>query len=119
MTRELLTNAMEGTRYNRFGQASGASSNWTWTTCQAVLMSEVEVYGSTVWSSSGYDTGNANKQFPLFVFSKEAMNNRSAYYWLKDLASGADFCGCGGNGRSDGGGASNANNCVRPRFILA
>lgn len=118
-TRELLTKTINATAYNRFGTNSGASSDWAWATCQAVLMSEVEVYGSTVWSSSGYDTGNANKQFPLFAFSKEAMNNRSAYYWLKDVASGADFCLCRGNGYSDYGNASRANGCVRPRFILA
>ena len=118
-TRELLTNAMESTRYNRFGQASGASSGWAWTTCQAVLMSEVEVYGSTVWSSSGYDTGNANKQFPLFAFNKEAMNNRSAWYWLKDVASGTDFCYCDNKGFSACNAASYAYDYVRPRFILA
>ena len=118
-TRELLSNAMDSTRYNRFGQADGASSNWAWTTCQAVLMSEVECYGSIVWSSSGYDTGNANAQLPLFRHNKQAMNNRSAYYWLKNIASSASFCACSGNGTSSYDGASNANRCVRPRFILA
>lgn len=54
---------------------------------QAILMSEIEVYGSIVWSSSGYDTGNANHQFELFANSKSAINNRSAWYWLKDIAS--------------------------------
>ena len=79
-------------------------------------MSEIEVYGATVWSSSGYDTGNANVQLPLFVFSKQAHLEDC---WLKDIASAADFCYAGGNGESNTGGASGAGHYVRPRFIIA
>lgn len=118
-TRELLSNAIDSARYNRFGQASGATSGWAWTNCQAVLMSEIEVYGSIVFSSSGQDTGNACRQLPLFAHSKIAQNNRSAYYWLKDVASAAYFCDCGNHGDADYDGASVANYYVRPRFILA
>lgn len=118
-TRELLTNAIKADGYNRFGVDSGCSSGWAWTTCQAVLMSEIEVYGSVVLSSSGYDTGNANKQMPLFAHNKQAMNNRNGWYWLKDIASGAYFCVCHYFGYSDYLGASDANFYVRPRFILA
>jgi hypothetical protein len=82
-------------------------------------MSEVEVYGATVWSSSGYDTGNANRQLPLFAFSKQAQNNRTAYYWLKDVASAAYFCDAYYYGHSNYYYASAANIYVRPRFILA
>lgn len=118
-TRELLTNTLNATGYNKFGTNTGCSSNWAWTSCQAVLMSEVECYGSTVWSSAGYDTGNACDQLPLFRHNKEARNNRSGYYWLKDIASAANFCRCGANGAANCGGASYASAYVRPRFILA
>lgn len=118
-TRELLSNAVDSARYNRFGQASGATSGWAWANCQAVLMSEIEVYGSIVFSSAGQDTGNACRQLPLFAHSKQAQNNRSAYYWLKDVASAAYFCNCHYVGSADFGNASNASYCVRPRFILA
>lgn len=117
-TRELLTNAMGASLNNRFGSAGGASSGWGWVSCQAVLMSEVEVYGSTVWSSSGYDTGNACKQLPLFTFSKKAINNRSSWYWLKDIASSARFCGVGSFGDALYFDASGTNLYVRPRFVL-
>ena len=90
-TRELLSNSMGASLTNRFGSAGGASNNWGWYSCQACLMSEVEVYGSTVWSSSGYDTGTGCVQLPLFAFSKKAVNNRSSWYWLKDIASSAYF----------------------------
>ena len=117
--RQVLSNAMDNTGYNRFGNAGGASSGWAGATVQAVLMSEIEVYGSVAWSSSGYDTGNGNIQLPLFQHNKQAMNNRSAYYWLKDVASSAYFCYCGNNGTSAYSDASVAYRYVRPRFILA
>lgn len=118
-TRELLSNGVTSTLYNRFGSASGAASGWAWTSCQAVLMSEVEVYGSIVWSSSGYDTGNANKQLPLFQFEKKAINNRSSYYWLKDLASSSYFCFCYYYGGAYCNNANIASIFVRPRFVIA
>lgn len=120
-TKELVSNTLNASGINRFGGGSnlGCSSNWEWTSAQAVLMSEIEVYGATVWSSSGYDTGIANKQLPLFAFSKQAQSNRSAYYWLKDVASAARFCGARNHGFSDSSSASDATLYVRPRFILA
>lgn len=118
-TRELLSNSLNSTGNNRFGEAGGCSNRWDWYSCQAVLMSEVEVYGSIVWSSSGFDTGIANKQLPLFANSKQAINNRSAWYWLKDVASARCFCSCNSNGYSDYNSASGASYCVRPRFVIA
>lgn len=117
-TRELVSNAINATGYNRFGSATGCASNWEWISAQAILMSEVEAYGSIAWSSSGYDTGNANRQLPLFAFSKQAQNNRSAYWWLKDIASAAYFCYANSSGSSTYNRASNAYYYVRPRFIL-
>ena len=117
-TRELVSNAINATGYNRFGSATGCASIWGWISAQAILMSEIECYGSIVWSSSGYDTGNSNRQLPLFAFSKQAQNNHSAYYWLKDIASADKFCGSGGSGNSHNTVAGDASNCVRPRFIL-
>ena len=118
-TRELVSNAINATGYNRFGSATGCASNWKWISAQAVLMSEVEVYGATVWSSSGFDTGNANVQLPLFAFSKLAQNNHSAYWWLKSIASAVYYCFADGFGNAGIGGASGADYYVRPRFIIA
>lgn len=118
-TRELVSNAINASGVNRFGTSGGCSNSWEWMSAQAVLMSEIEVYGSIVWSSSGFDIGNANRQLPLFMFSKQAQNNRSAYYWLKDVAGAAYFCLAGNIGYSNYGNASGADGFVRPRFILA
>ena len=118
-TREQVSNAINATGYNRFGSATGCASDWEWINAQAILMSEVEVYGATVWSSSGYDTGNANVQLPLFAFSKQAQNNHSTYWWLKDIASAVRFCLSTYGGYADHSGASGAYGGVRPRFIIA
>ena len=118
-TRELVSTAVNETGYNRFGSSTGCASSWDWISAQAILMSEIEAYGSIVWSSSGYDTGNANRQLPLFAFSKQAQNNRSAEYWLKDIASAAESCYASCEGYASAYGASGAGNSVRPRFIIA
>lgn len=117
-TSELVSNEINATGYNRFGSATGCASSYVWISAQAILMSEVEAYGSIIWSGSGYDTGNANIQLPLFAFSKQAQNNRSGNYWLKDVASAACFCGTGTGGISSFRTADFANYYVRPRFIL-
>ena len=118
-TRELVSNAINATGYNRFGSATGCASGWEWISAQAILMSEIEAYGSIAWSSAGYNTGNANRQLPLFAFSKQAQNNHSAYWWLKDIASAAFFCDANDGGYAAYAGASYARCYVRPRFIIA
>ena len=117
--KSLLATAMSSSLYNRLGSAGGASSGWGWQSVQTRLMSEIEVYGSIVWSSSGYDTGDANHQFELFRFSKSAVNNRSAYYWLKDAASSSYFCDCYNSGNSSYDAATGGSYCVRPCFVLS
>lgn len=117
-TREFITNGINATGINRLGVTTGCSNNSEWLSMQAVLMSEIEVYGSCVFSSSGYDIGTANHQFELFAFSKNAINNRSAWYLLKDLASASRFCRCDNGGTSSYSIASFAGSYVRPRFVI-
>lgn len=118
-TRELITTAINASGYNRFGAAVGCSSNWEWSSEQACLLSEVEAYGATVWSSSGFDTGTAKVQLPLFRFSTKALNNRSAWWWLKDVASAAYVCSVSSGGSAYCDGAGSTSLYVRPRFVLA
>lgn len=118
-TRELVTNKINANGINRYGSNNGCSNGFEWIDAQAILMSEVELYGSIVWSSSGFDTGNANHQFELFANSKSAINNRSAWYWLKDVASASEFCRCDYGGYAGSSGASVASGYVRPRFVIA
>nr|DAM45802.1 MAG TPA: hypothetical protein [Caudoviricetes sp.] len=117
-TRELVSNSLNASGYNQFGAATGCANNQEWGLYQAILMSEIEVYGSIVFSSSAYDIGTANYQFELFTHSKQAINNRSAWYYLKGVASATNFCYCKGIGCADSGGASYAGGNVRPRFVI-
>lgn len=117
-TRELISNAINKTGNNRFGSADGCSSGCIWESVQAVLMSEIECYGATVWSSSGFDTGSAYRQLALFTASEEALSNRSSHFWLKDVAMAACFCYANAFGAAHYNAASLAYYYVRPRFIL-
>lgn len=118
-TKELLTKAINASGYNRFGTNNGCSSNWDWYDCYSVLLSEVETYGSIVWSSAGYDTGNAKKQIAAFANDEMAMFPQGIYFWLKDVATSTYFCNASGDhGRAGYGSASNSR-FVRPRFIIA
>ena len=85
---KLLTNAVNTTGYNRFGKAEGCSSNWEWVSDQYIsALSEVQVYGSTVWSSSGFDTGEACRQLEVFKKYSHTEIFGAEYPWLRDIAS--------------------------------
>ena len=115
--RELVSSAMDPARYNRFGQATGASSSWEWIEVQAILMSEIEVYGSVVWGSSGYDIGTAKNQLPIFRLNTADLIN-SEYYWLRDVASAEYFCYVSDSGIANYYGADYGR-YLRPRFVIA
>lgn len=91
-TTELLTNSINASGYNRFGTNSGCSNNWTPADTYARLLSEIESNGSIIWSSSGYDTGNAQHQLPAFKNDKSVAYPQGIYYWLKDVATSTHFC---------------------------
>lgn len=64
---ELLTRSMDDTIVSGgFGGWTGASSDWTWRMIAVSLLSEVEVYGTRIASSSMYDIGNRCMQLPGF-----------------------------------------------------
>ena len=87
----LLSSAVDTTRSNMYGTAGGASSSWEWTEVYATLPSEMQIYGSTIWSSSGYDTGEACMKLPVFNFINHVQFSRWAF-WLRGVASSSDFC---------------------------
>ena len=96
---KLYSNAVNTTGNNRFGSAGGCSSSWSWYENQEICaLSEVQVYGSIVWSSSGYDTGEACRQ--LDVFRVYNMNEifGGEYPWLRDVASASYACGVDASG---------------------
>ena len=112
----LLSNAVDTTRSNMFGTAGGASSSWEWTEVYATLPSEIQIYGSTVWNSSGYDTGEACMKLPVFNFINHVQFSRWAF-WLRGVASSSNFCDAGDGGGAGTWGASNSRG-VRPVICI-
>ena len=83
---KLLTEAVNTTGYNRFGKAEGCSSAWAWYENQYICaLSEVQVYGSIIWSSSGHDTGEACKQLEVFKKYSHTEIFGGEYPWLRDI----------------------------------
>jgi len=85
---KLLGNAVNTSGYNRMGSASGCTSGCGWVTGQYIsALSEVQVYGATVWSSSGFDTGEACRQLDVFRHYNHTEIFGSEYPWLRDVVS--------------------------------
>ena len=101
---------------------TGASSEWDWYDSELELMSECEVYGATINSSSRFDTGIAKSQLPLFAHNPAMIQANMTgagrqWYWLKDVAHSPCFCIVGSDGIADYGWAALSGG-VRPRFLI-
>lgn len=125
----LLTNTIGADLNSNAGAGfKGASSNWAWTSTYLSLLSEIQVYGSNVFSSSFYDTGCDNLQLPLFALDPTAKvcklggtddtgaSNRY-WYWLRNIASASGFALVTYYGISYYNGASSSVG-VRPIFCI-
>ena len=114
----LMGTAVGSSLVNRFGSAGGATSSWGWQMNQYItLMTEAQIYGGTIWSSSGYDTGQANTKLAAFNLVRWNKFCGNKYMWLRDVASGSHFCLADGRGI----GASNwaaGSYCVVPLILL-
>jgi len=85
---KLLSSAVNQNGYNKRGEASGCSSSWACEeNCYISALSEVQVYGGTVWSSSGYDTGEACRQLEVFQKYSHTEIFGGEYPWLRDVVS--------------------------------
>ena len=85
---KLLSNAVNQTGTNKMGSATGCSSSWGWYADQYIsALSEVQVYGATVWSSSGFDTGEACRQLDVFRVYNHTEIFGGEYPWLRDVVS--------------------------------
>ena len=79
-------------------------------------MSEVMVYGTTVWANSGYEVGCINSQFPLFALAPEYIHRRF-FYWLRGVRSATNFASVSAAGYANDNSASNSVG-VRPFFFV-
>ncbi len=120
--RNLLSNQINKDTINQSGgRWVGASDKWNWYSRKADLMSEVNVYGTTVWSSSGYDIGIDNRQYAIFQLKPEYINSYGTarfHYWLKSVSDATRFAIIGGWGDSAYGWVATYASGVRPRFLI-
>ena len=90
------------------------------------LLTEKEMFGVNEF---GVEEEGKQIKWCKKIYNRIAAESKDAeytkWYWLQtptektdDIASSANFCNCYGYGVADCSGASNAGNCVRPRFIL-
>lgn len=105
---KLLSNAVNTNGYNKLGEASGCSSNWTWEDTKICALSEVQVYGAAIWSSSGYDTGEACRQLDVFQRYSHTEIFGNEYPWLRDVVSASNAAYCTYDGYANYTTASNA-----------
>lgn len=125
----LLTNSISASGASMAGAGyTGYSNNWSWVDTKLSLLSEIQVYGANVFSSSFYDTGCDNLQLPLFALDPTAKvcrkggtanadaSNRQ-WYWLRNVASAAGFALVTYDGRADCNYASGSGG-VRPLFCI-
>lgn len=90
----------------------GASTAGDWFTVKSCLMSEVAVYGSTIFSSSFFDTAEDCERLPIFQFKGHSYSRQ--WFWLKSVASGSYFANAGYGGGPGNDDASHAGGGVRP-----
>ena len=100
------------------GKTTGASNVRTWAASRKVdLMNEAQVFGTTFYSSSAFDTAVDNIQFPLFRLKPEFVNKQRTGYWLRDVASSALFVIINAGGDSGTYNASTSQG-IRPCFYI-
>ena len=92
---------------------TGAANSIAWSTVYLSLMSEVQVYGTTIFSSSAYDVGSENQKFQIFNFIRP----RGSDFWLSSINDSSRFCRCGALGQAAAATASNAS-AVNPYMLF-
>lgn len=84
----------------------GATTGWAWADSYCDLMSEVEIYGSTVWGSSGFDVGCQRDQLAMFKLAGYENFFPRMTIWLKAVVSSSVAASCGSDGLASSGAAS-------------
>ena len=91
-----------------------------WYDCNLVLMSEIEMYGSNRFSSSGIaDVMSPEGQIAVFKFNRNLQtSDRAISTWLRNVSTASKFCYCHNHGRSYRGPANITYVLLRPRFLI-
>ena len=115
-TREYITNTVTSTVASRAGLGwQGGSTAGEWSDQKAILMTELEAYGATPFSSSAYDNIGLNEQLPGMKLDR--IMNRRFYRWLRSVCLSTTFCDVHAYGNPSYGNASYVL-VVCPRFAI-
>ena len=116
---KLLTTSIKIDGYNRFVSVSGCSNACELKANQFIsLLSEVQLYGSIIWSSSGFDTGEACEKLALFNFIKPNKLFGAKHIWLRDVTSSVTFANLNISGYANTNGAINTDIAPAPLILL-
>lgn len=97
---------------------SGSANAAAWASVDLQLMNEVQLYGTTVWSSSAYDVGVDNRKLPVFNFiTPMQFGSVTDPFWLRSVASSTTFASCYVGGYAGQNYASNLYG-VRPLLVF-
>ena len=116
--REILTNDMDSTVQSTAGNMTGKSSSWAWATVEVNIPNEAMIFGGSVFGSSR-DVGDFPRILPLYALKCGHLDDRSSF-WLRALASSAQFAVAHNLGIADymGAGSATSNSGIRPYFLL-
>lgn len=109
-------------QYLQNATTNGYASAGSWYDSTVELMTEQNVYGCKVFGNCINGTAFPNSytvdksQYPLFAHRPDMISNRQ-WFWLRDVASAATFCGVGNGGGASIYSASTAAG-VRPAFSI-
>lgn len=98
----------------------GCVTAGAWYDCNLVLMSEIEMFGSNRFASSGIDDIMCPEgQIAAFKYNRNLQTlNRTINTWLRNVNSASRFCNCNVTGHSYRRGATNSGIRLRPRFLI-
>lgn len=124
--RELISNSMNKDIASMAGSGwMGATNDWEWVSTDLILPSEVQVYGSTVFSSSFHDVANRNRQLPYFALAQDSLVCGLGYggprcnWWLSVVPTATAFAFVVAYGDAGYAHASATWVAVRPLLLFA
>ena len=113
---------------NASASGKASSIDWDGTLADVELPSEINIYGSAVWSmggsdSTGFNVGLNKTQFKLFSIKPEFIidlvdDPDYAHYWLRDVVSAPYFAYVNRNGNANPHAASRPHIGFRPYAII-
>ena len=98
----------------------GCATAGNWYDCNLVLMSEIEMFGSNRFASSGIDDIMCPEgQIAAFKYNRNLQTlNRTINTWLRNVNSASRFCYCLNYGAASRRDAAGTYVRLRPRFLI-